>query len=236
MVTFFSIGGRTTRRATVARKKGFAEETKSVDTRGAKSAAVSISMRSGEINLSGGAEKFMDGDFRYQKDLKPEIDYKVVDTVGRLSLEQKGPQTLFVNGLGGFRGEYDRWNIRLNNSLPLDMEVDIAAGHGKLRLGGLPLNRLAVGVGSGAVSIDLRGTWRRSMKAVINGGFGKTGIQLPSNVGVRVRLEPGIALVNINGLKKKGGFYVNRALGKSAVTLDLEVSTGFGIINIEAAE
>ncbi|HEV2990083.1 MAG TPA: toast rack family protein [Candidatus Angelobacter sp.] len=236
MVTFFAIGGRTPRRATVARKKGFAEETKSVDTRGAKSAAVRISMRAGEINLSGGAEKFMDGDFRYQKDLKPEIDYKVMDTVGILSLAQKGPQTLFVNGLSGFRGEYDRWNVRLNNSLPMDMKVDIAAGRGKLRLGGLLLNHLAVGVGSGVVSINLTGTWRRSMKALINGGFGKTSIQLPANVGVRVKLDPGIALVNISGLKKKGGFYVNQALGKSAVTLDLEVSTGFGIINIEAGE
>jgi predicted membrane protein len=65
---------------------------------------------------------------------------------------------------------------------------------------------------------------------------GKLTIYLPSDVGVMVDVELGIAAIDTRGLQKDGNTYTNDAYGESAVTLRIEIEGGIGDIRLEVRE
>jgi predicted membrane protein len=82
------------------------------------------------------------------------------------------------------------------------------------------------------VTLDLRGPHARSFRVTIDGGVGSGKIYLPVEVGVRARVHGGLGSVNTRGLVKEGGVYTNEAYGKSAVTIEVEVSAGIGSLDL----
>jgi hypothetical protein len=48
-----------------------------------------------------------------------------------------------------------------------------------------------------------------------------------------VRAEGGLGKINVEGLEREGGSYVNDTYGNSDITLDVEVQGGVGKINLE---
>jgi hypothetical protein len=70
-------------------------------------------------------------------------------------------------GLPGpdFRNE---WDVRLNDTMPLDLSVQM--GGGVSDLDSLTLTGLDLEVGAGATTVDLTGDWERDLSAVVRGG------------------------------------------------------------------
>lgn len=66
----------------------------------------------------------------------------------------------------------------------------------------------------------------------VDGGIGSGKLYLPSEVGVRVRVDGGLGSVNAHGLTKQGGYYVNDAYGRSAVAIEVEVDAGIGSLDL----
>ena len=183
-------------------------------------------MPAGELRVSGGATKLMEADFNYDEaEGKPETSYHVSGGTGELDVTQPGKKFHFGPA-------HNEWNIRLANEVPMQLKVDMGAGHSDLKVGGLSLTRLDISMGAGQFTADLTGDWKKDLDAEIHGGVGHAIILLPEDVGVRVHATGGIGSINSGGLKRDGDEYVNDMYGKSPVTLRLDVSGGVGNIDL----
>ena len=206
----------------------YIHDSQSIELRGAESVRATLDMPAGNFNLSGGANKLLEADFDYSKsDGKPTVRYDVSGKRGELNISQENEGNIH------FGGQHNSWDLRLNNNVPLELKLNMGAGHGDLNLRGLSLTNLDIELGAGQITLDLTGDWKKDLKADIQGGVGTATIRLPKNVGVVVSASGGIGSVNSHGLKRDGDDYVNDAYGKSPVTLRVNVQGGVGSINLE---
>ena len=204
-------------------------ESESVDPKDAQSVRAQLKMGAGELNLTGGADQLMEGDFSYNvAEWKPEVSYDVSGEEGKLVVKQGGSES--SNLTGEARNE---WDIRLNDELPTDLVVQMGAGESDLDLDSLALAGLKLQMGAGKTTVDLTGDYAQSFNSSIQGGVGETTVELPSEVGVKAKAQGGLGKINAEGLKKVGDSYVNDAYGESNVTLNVDVQGGVGEINLE---
>jgi hypothetical protein len=229
-------------------------ESETVELGNTASVRVEIDMGAGELNVAGGAAELLEANFTYNvAELKPEVDY----SGGTLTVRTPDVDT----GIGSLwdAGDYRyEWDLRLNDDVPMDMQVGVGAGRSDLQLGSLSLTRLDVkrgagevvvdlagstsltrlnvGGGAGAVTVDLTGNWQQDLEATVEGGVGKRSLILPRDTGVRVKVEVGVGAVDAAGLIKEGEYYTNDAYGQSSVTLYIEVGGGVGETELRLGE
>ena len=205
-------------------------ESRSVDLEDAESARVNLNIGVGELKVTGGADPLMEADFEYNvAEWEPRIDYRVDGDEGNLTVEQGSDSGL---QLGGDEAR-NEWDVRLNNNVPMVLEVDAGAGETRLDLDSLDLTRLDLDVGAGTSTVDLTGSYERDLDANIGSGAGEMTVQLPSQIGVRVTADSAAGEVNAEGLQRDGDSYTNEAYGSSEVTLEVIVDMGAGELNLE---
>ncbi len=201
-------------------------ESRSIDLDKSELVDVMLRMGAGELNVRGGSGKLMESEFRYNRPgLKPEVRYDASGFRGHLVVEE--PSHTHHGGSRDYR-----WDVRLNDEKPIDLEVHFGAGEGRLDVGSLTLRSLDVHMGVGELRVDLRGTPKNDYNVSIHGGVGEATIYLPSGVGVIADAKGGIGGVNARGLRNRDGRYVNDEYGHAKVTLRLDVRGGIGAINL----
>jgi hypothetical protein len=204
-----------------------AHEAQSVDLKGAKAARVVVHMPSGMLQIQGGAEQLMQGDFSQGAAWSaPSIDYHVDKAFGTLTVDQQSASQ--------FSGHSDNtWRLKLSEEIPLELDIDIGAGKSDLNLSKIDLTRLQLNVGAGQATVDLTGERSKDLQAQIHGGVGEAIVRLPKSVGVVATVHGGLGSIDVHGLKEEDGQYVNAAYGKSPNTLRLTVEGGIGHIRLE---
>jgi hypothetical protein len=195
---------------------------------GAKAVEVELRMGAGELRLGGAAQSaLLEATFKYNRaSLRPEVDYHVSGDTGVLMVGTRHSHGIHF---GRTRNE---WDLRLGQALPTELRVNLGAGESRLDLRGLDLSQLDVEMGVGEMILDLRGPHAKSFSVKIDGGVGSGRVYLPAEVGVRARVHGGIGSVNTRGLVKDGHVYTNEAYGRSAVTVDVEISAGIGSLDL----
>jgi len=198
-----------------------------IDKKDAKSVRMSVKMPAGDLTMSGGAESLLNADFSFGSSWgEPKIEYSVHDGQGDLSIDQEGGGTLVTNS-------DNTWNLKVNDSIPLNLEIDIGAGRGVLRFAKVDLTRLELNIGAGQADVDLSGERAKDLEAEIQGGVGEATIRLPRDVGVVAIVHGGLGSIDTHGLKEEDGQYVNEAYGKSPTTIHLSVNGGIGSIKLQ---
>jgi hypothetical protein len=202
-------------------------DSKSVELGGAKAVRMSVQMPAGELRIEGGAAQLFSGEFFHAGSWSvPDVDYSVDEGVGTLLVQQ--------NGSGTHIGNSDNtWNLKVTDSTPLELKIDMGAGRGDFRLAKVDLTRLEVNIGAGQVNVDLTGERAKDLEAEIQGGVGQAVVKLPKNIGVVATVHGGLGSVDVHGLTKDDERYVNAAYGKSPQTLRLTVEGGIGQIKLE---
>lgn len=184
-----------------------------------------VEMDAGELTIRGGSGQLLEATFDYTGDRsKPRVDYNVTGFRGRLVVSQ--PRAISSHG-------DNAWDLRLNNSVPLDLEVLLGAGKSVLDLGSLALRNLDIRLGAGELDLDLTGKWRKDLEVRIRGGVGKATVWLPKDVGVQARARGGIGAIKAPGFRRSGHTYTNDAYEDSPVTLRLDIEGGIGEIRLE---
>ena len=203
-------------------------QSQSVDVEEARSVRADLRMGAGELYLSGGADALMEADFSYNvAEWEPEVNYEVKGDTGELSVKQA-----IIAGVpvGEARNE---WDIRFNDEVPTDLNVQMGAGESNLDLDSLTPTGLTLHMGSGKTTVDLTGDYARNFDASIEGGVGEATVLLPSKVGARVSADGGLGKINAEGLRRKGDSYVNDAYGDSEVIVEVDIQGGVGQITLE---
>src|SRR5215212_1888822 len=129
------------------------EESKSVDPKNAQSARAQLKMGAGELNVTGGADQLMEGDFSYNvSEWKPKVSYDVSGQKGELLVKQGSANSGSLDGKA--RNE---WDISFNDEVPTDLMVKVGAGESDLDLDSLTLSGLDLNMGAGKSTVDLTG-------------------------------------------------------------------------------
>jgi N-terminal domain of toast_rack, DUF2154 len=204
-------------------------ESQSVALEKAESVRAKLKMGAGELNITGGADQLMEGDFSYNVAAwKPKVGYDVSDDTGELTVEQGSGEGVHLGA-----DARNEWDIRFNDEVPTDLVVQMGAGESDLDLDSLTLKGLDLQMGAGKTTVDLTGDYAQGFDASIQGGVGEATVLLPSEVGVKAKAEGGLGKINAEGLKRVGDSYVNDAYGESDVVLKVDVQGGVGQINLE---
>jgi hypothetical protein len=201
-------------------------ENHSVDAGKVEMVRVDLSLGAGELKLTGGGDKLLQGEFRYDsRSQKPVIRYEITGFRGRLNV-QSGAQT----SLGPKHG--DRWTLQLGRGIPMDLHLRLGAGEGDLMLAGLTPRSVTIEVGAGELNLDLRDRWEKNFDVEIRGGVGEATVRLPRDVGVSATARGGIGDIKVTGLTKRGSQWVNEQFEKSKTTVRVDVRGGVGQINL----
>jgi len=200
-------------------------QSRTVDRGDAKNVRANLEMGAGDINLSGGSSHLLEADFDYRSSSgAPKVDYSIAGTTGDLRISQDDNDN-------HIRTTSDNhWTVHFANDVPIEIKIDMGAGHGNLRLRDIDVTRLNLDMGAGQVDVDLTGDRKSNLTADIEGGVGEANIRLPKNIGVIVNASGGIGTIDAHGLKHDGDEYTNELYGKSPVTIHLKVEGGVGRI------
>ncbi len=203
-------------------------DTQTVELQGAKAVDMDLNIPAGELTLAGGSSRLMDADFRYvHNQEKPKVDYSVTAGRGVLRVAQDSndwhPQ---------FGNDNNEWDMRVANDIPLDIHLEMGAGHTNLRLNGVNVKDLDVHMGAGQLDLDLTGARKTSVNGTIEGGVGQATIRLPKDVGVHVDATGGIGSVDSGDLHRDGSSYVNDSYGKTPTNIELTIHGGVGEIRL----
>ena len=197
----------------------------SVDRKGADMVRAEVTMGAGTLNVSGGAKKLLEAEFKTdRKNFKPEIRYDVSSFRGVLSIGEKGESR------GG--NTTNNWTLRFDNDTPLELHLSMGAGENKLDLKTLSLRRVEVMMGVGQVDLDVSGGYKHSVEVKVNGGVGQATIRLPRDIGVRVDAKGGIGGISTSNMRQQGEYYVNDAYGKKGLGMNVIVRGGIGEIKL----
>jgi hypothetical protein len=201
-------------------------ESRSVDLDKAERVRAVIKMAFGELNVRGGSDKLLDADFTYTgAALKPDVQYRAVGGVGDLTVETRSGSPT-----GG--SLKNRWDLRLNGQVPVDLRVEFGAGEADMNLGTLTMRSAEVMMGAGTLRLDLRGKPTNDYSVHVRGGAGEATVYLPRDVGVSAKASGGLGEVSVRGLHKSGESYVNDAWDRADVRIRLDIQGGVGSIKL----
>lgn len=204
------------------------EETRTIELGKAKHVELELKMGAGVLKVQAGAAELMEGYFSYNIDSwKPEVEYSLFGSRGLLKVEQGKSRGMTIGR------KRNKWEISLNEDVPIDIKVDLGAGQSKLDLRGLKLNSLDIDMGVGELMVDLSGERNQSLDVTIDGGVGSATIYLPEDIGVRVKIDGGLGSINARNFNKRGDVYTNDAFGKTDISIDIDVDAGIGSIDLE---
>jgi N-terminal domain of toast_rack, DUF2154 len=204
-------------------------DSKTIDAEGAESAHVALHMGAGDLRISDGAQQLARADFSYNvPSWKPEVRYARNGTRGDLTIQQPEGHNVHI---GNTR---NRWEVQLNNKIPIELEMHFGAGEARLDLGSLDLRGVELHMGVGQADLDLRGKPKHSYGVTINGGVGQATVRVPSDAGVYATASGGIGSIQVQGLRKLGDHWESDSYAQAANRIRLEVHGGIGEIRILA--
>ncbi|HUL34671.1 MAG TPA: toast rack family protein [Candidatus Eisenbacteria bacterium] len=214
-------------RHSAAEAAAMSHRMQTVETKGAKAVRMSVKMPAGNLRIDGGAEQVLEADFSYGSGwLAPTVDYTVDNGSGDLDIGQGSNNQVMIQ-------TDNSWDLRVNDAIPLDLEVDLGAGRGEFRFAKVNLTHFQLNIGAGEAKVDLSGERAKDLQAEIHGDVGEATILLPRTVGVVATVHGGLGSIDTHGLKEEDGQYVNDAYGKSPTTIHLTINGGIGSIKLQ---
>ncbi|GAA0317440.1 hypothetical protein GCM10008967_05020 [Bacillus carboniphilus] len=202
------------------------EESIEIEKDDAKELDVELKLGAGELNLSGGANQWLEG--RIEDSKEPKVSYKLNGDKGKLTVAQKSKQ--------GINFKDNEWDLQLTKDVPLSLKISTGAAETDLNLSGIQLTDLDIETGVGELNLDVSGDWKESFDINLETGVGQVTVILPSNVGVKVTSSKGIGSAEFKDLISQGnGVYVNEAYENSdiIITVNAEMGVGEVIFKVE---
>lgn len=206
---------------------------------GAELVRVHLNVPLGSFTLAGGADGLFGGKLTTNvENIEPVLDYQVSESQGQLELNYQSDT--WDNVVSLFESLFNAQGLRfdleatLSSTLPLDLTLDLGPVRSTLDLTSFKLTGVKLNAPSGETVIDLRGNYTRSFTVVINKGIGDLRLQLPEDIGVRVRVEGGpFTQVTALNLTREGDSYTRGDFFTADVFVDVIISQTFGTIALE---
>lgn len=208
-------------------------DTRTIERDTSETARINLEMGAGELRVDGGSRDLAQADFTYNvPGWRPEVHYHTFAGRADLSIRQRRAHDLD----GAFAPSISKygWDLRLNDEIPIDFKLHFGAGDAHLNLGSLNLRSVEVEMGVGEIHMDLRGSPKRDYEVRIRGGIGEATVYLPANAGINARAEGGLGGIEVRGLRRESGHWMNDRWDSDRPQVRVDVEGGIGQINLIA--
>lgn len=164
------------------------------------------------------------------------INLQGSDTVSPTFSVEDGGATYRLKAQGVFVGltpgsDWRSWDLKLNPTVPIALEIRMGAGDIDLDLSELQLSSLAVNRAVGTTTMTLPKQGRLS--AEVNGAIGSTIVILPEGVGLRVQTG-GLTVANVPPeFDKHDNTYTSPNFDNATNRVELNLNQALGSISIE---
>lgn len=203
-------------------------ETTAVEMGKFEMARIELKMGAGELSVQGDSPKLLDADFLYNvPSWKPVVDSNTSSFRADIKIEQPS------HGSSAGNTQY-KWDLHLNNDVPMNLVTNLGAGEAKMNLGALNLRSLQIHMGVGSLQLDLRGKPRADYNVEIHGGVGEATVFLPKEAGISADARGGIGDIQVEGLENRNGRWINEAYDRAPVRIHLDIAGGVGDIRLIA--
>jgi hypothetical protein len=154
--------------------------------------------------------------------------FDVRDGVATFTLQQDTGSRVELWGVNGIE---ERWELQLNPTVPLRLNLDTVAGVIRADLSKLTITALTVDSGVG--QIDLTLPQAGQLSGQINGGVGATMITIPPGVAARLTIQRGLGSVQTpTDFTRRGDVYESPGYAEASNRIDVRISSGVGPIEV----
>jgi hypothetical protein len=215
-----------------------------------KSARVEISFPAGILAIKGGSKDLAQIAVRYranQREFNVSQDLEGDHLKARISMP-------YQEGIKEIRDEGSACSVRLNDEVPMDLDINLGAGKGKFELGdinagqikmglgagefkislaGSPVTDLKVDAGVGEAYVDLTGKREKDLDAVFNCGIGSLNLTVPSGCGVKISISGLLGDITSENLTRDGDSWYNAAWEKEGPKIRVRINGAIGDIHLK---
>jgi len=194
-----------------------------------KSASIDLNSGIATTNvttLGSDTTDLMKGTFAHTAGVRIVQTYSSVAGEGRLGLRSEGADFAMLDL------RTSRWDIGLNPTVPLTLNVNGGLGSMNLDLSGLNVAVLNVDAGVGTLAVTTPKSGVTTMR--VNGGVGSAAITIPNGVAARIRVNSGLGGVRVNESRfsRSGDGYQSSDYASATNKIDIAVDGGLGSIDI----
>jgi hypothetical protein len=197
-----------------------------VSLEGASSARLKLDHGAGSLKIHAGAAagNLLDGECSPSPVIKP------VNNSGQLSVRIKS----FADFWTWIPGERRDWDISLADTIPIVLEIDSGASTSTLDLRDLQLSELELATGASTTDITLPSNAGHT-RVKIDSGAATVSIRIPEGVAAQIRIESGMASINVDSRFPKVGnhLYLSPDYANAANRADIKIETGMSTIEIK---
>lgn len=201
---------------------------------GATEADISISFGVGELYVGSHskADSLIQGVLELLDETNLRDDFRIVGDKAVFTLRgNEGndiPPRIFTSGI---RNESLAWELKINNEIPVELNIDTGVGRSVIDLRGLLLTGLELNLGVGQMEVFMPA--EGDFTGRIEGGVGELIIRIPASTAIRVRVNTGLGGVSVQGdFNRSGDTYTSNSFDPDADYIELFVSGGIGSIVI----
>ncbi len=123
--------------------------------------------------------------------------------------------------------------FHLSSEVPWDIDIDTGAVDGDFDMSELAVEKLSLDTGAANLSFTLGSRYANPIIDV-NAGASKIEVNVPSDAGVKVRMDGALNATNFDGpdWEKKNGVYYSKNYEAASVKIDMDVDMGVGKFDV----
>lgn len=184
-----------------------------------------LEVRNGSLDVRGGARELMRGAFTYNvSDWRPDVDYRVADGRGALSVRQKGGWHWAI-----WKVRND-WKIEFKDGVPIDLHSSMSAGGSHYDLNSLDLTGLDLSSNAGSITADVSGDKPSLRNTSVKTNAGRVALEMTgiysSPLRLDVRADAGSIDLDLAGTWRAS---VNGTVETSAGTVTIRLPRDVGV-------
>lgn len=191
---------------------------------------MNLLMHSGELTVSSVGGYLVNAEFEFNVEAwHPTVDYEVVGSVGKLDIEN--PEQRYFNHSGV--NTVNRWDVRLNNDLSLNVDAVIGAGDANFDMRELNPTDIEIDAGAGDVTLDLRGDWSHDIHVDIDASVGQVHVLVSDEMRVQASVTELIGSISTSGFTEIDDTYVSEFGTRTDATIYLNINKGIGDVTLQ---
>jgi hypothetical protein len=200
----------------------------SIDLEGATSARVKLNHGAGELTLGAGASPTMLAEGSFGGGL----DYRTNRRGDVLEARLGVPGGVIVSPFSWAPGALD-WNMRLNSTIPIELECETGASKTLLDLRDLKVTAVELETGASKTDVVLPANAGYT-KVKIEAGAAAVDITVPGGVAARISNQSGLSSIRIDQTRfpGSGNRFESPDYATAANKVDIQIETGVGSVTV----